>query len=138
MSLEIALITIDFGLVVLIWMVQLLIYPSFKHYTEKNLYIWHKKYTKLMSIIVLPLMASQLIISLIILIKSVSIMLIIHFTLVCLTWLSTMLIFVPLHNKIPNRKTSENTLCDLHILNWLRTALWSVAFIISILVINKS
>ena len=133
MNLEIARIIIDFGLVVLIWMVQLLIYPSFKFYKENNLYVWHKKYTKLMAIIVLPLMASQLILSLFTLIKTVSISLILHFALVCLIWISTVFIFVPLHNRISNKMTTNNTLVDLLILNWLRVITLSIIFIISLL-----
>lgn len=133
MNLEIARIIIDFGLVVLIWMVQLLIYPSFKYFTGNNLYNWHQNYTKLMSVIVIPLMASQLIIAIITLFKTGGILLIIYFALICLAWISTMLIFVPLHNKISNKTLTDNTLKDLQILNWLRVIIWSVIFIISVL-----
>ncbi|WP_290699998.1 hypothetical protein [Lacinutrix sp.] len=133
MVLEIANIVIAFGLVVLIWSVQLLIYPSFKYYTKNNLYTWHKKYTILMSVLVIPLMLSQLIIAAIALLKTGSFILYIHFTLVCLTWISTLLIFVPLHNVISNQNATKNTLKKLVKLNWLRVILWSFIFIISIL-----
>ncbi|AUC81102.1 hypothetical protein [Lacinutrix sp. Bg11-31] len=132
MTLEIARVIIDFGLVVLILMVQLLIYPSFKYFTENNLYLWHKRYTKLMAIIVLPLMVTQLILALLVLIKTGGIILIIYFVLVCLTWIATILIFVPLHNRISNRKITNNTISDLIILNWLRVAIWTIIFIISL------
>ena len=133
MTLEIARVIIDFGLLVLILMVQFLIYPSFKYYTEINLFLWHKRYTKLMTIIVLPLMAIQVLISLVTLIKTGGLYSILHFAFVCLTWLSTMLIFVPLHKRISNNKTTNNTLDDLIILNWLRVGIWSILFIISVL-----
>ncbi|WP_034059232.1 hypothetical protein [Lacinutrix jangbogonensis] len=133
MNLEIARAIIDFGLVVLIWMVQLLVYPSFKYFTTKNLYTWHKHYTALMAIIVLPLMSCQVIISVVTLIKNGSLTSIIHLVLVCLTWISTVLLFIPLHNRISNKTITDNTLRDLLILNWLRVIIWSIIFIISVL-----
>ena len=42
---------VDAGLVVLIWMVQLIIYPSFLHY-DNNLVEWHHKYTSRIALIV--------------------------------------------------------------------------------------
>ncbi len=50
----------DTGLFVLIWMVQLIIYPSFIFYEPKDLYKWHSKYTKRIAFIVIPLMLGQL------------------------------------------------------------------------------
>ncbi len=35
----------DFGLVVLIWIVQLVIYPGLCYYSETDLLKWHKLYT---------------------------------------------------------------------------------------------
>ena len=131
MSLEIASIIIDFGLVVLIWMVQLLIYPSSKYYTTQQLYVWHKQYTLAMAIIVIPLMGSQLIIALITLIQTKDISTISHFTLVSLTWLTTMAFFVPLHNKVSNQMASNKTLKRMCTLNWIRVLLWTVIFITS-------
>ncbi|MFQ3270452.1 MAG: hypothetical protein ACI9A1_000767, partial [Lentimonas sp.] len=52
---------IDFGLVVLIWMVQLVVYPSFKYYPASDLLKWHRAYTASMAVVVLPLMLAQLI-----------------------------------------------------------------------------
>lgn len=132
MNLEIVTVVIDFGLVVLIWMVQLLIYPSFRYFATKNLYLWHEHYTKFMAIIVLPLMASQLIISIINLINALNLISIVHFSLVLLTWLTTLLFFVPLHNRISNKTITNNTLSDLLVLNWLRVVLWTLILIISI------
>ena len=51
---------VDFGLLVLIWIVQLIIYPSFLYYKSKNLMVWHQKYTERIAVIVLPLMLMQL------------------------------------------------------------------------------
>ena len=59
MTLEIASLTIDFGAVVLIWMVQLIIYPSFVYYADKDLLKWHIPYTQRVTFIVAPIMFSQ-------------------------------------------------------------------------------
>ena len=56
MSLDLARLLIDFGFVVLIWAVQLVIYPSFGFYAKANLFEWHKSYTARVTYIVLPLM----------------------------------------------------------------------------------
>ena len=60
MSIAVLRLGIDFGLVVLIWMIQLIVYPSFLHYTTTNLIKWHRKYTPLIGYIVGPLMLLQL------------------------------------------------------------------------------
>ena len=51
---------VDFGLVVLIWIVQLIIYPSFLYYNSNTLSKWHKTYTGRITTIVAPLMIAQI------------------------------------------------------------------------------
>ena len=50
---------VDFGLVVLIWMTQLVVYPSFTYFSENDLINWHSRYTTAISLIVMPLMLAQ-------------------------------------------------------------------------------
>ena len=47
----------DFGLVVLIWIVQLIIYPAFYVVADNNFAAWHKKYMSLISYLVIPFYA---------------------------------------------------------------------------------
>ncbi|MBX2821145.1 MAG: hypothetical protein KTR29_15725, partial [Rhodothermaceae bacterium] len=50
---------VDFGLLVLIWIVQLIVYPGFK-YSDIHLFgDWHSQYSMLISFLVIPLMLSQ-------------------------------------------------------------------------------
>ena len=56
MNLEYIRLLVDAGFIVLIWAVQLVIYPSFKFYSNANLLKWHRLYTKRVTVIVLPLM----------------------------------------------------------------------------------
>ena len=55
---------VDSGLVVLIWLVQMIIYPSFHFISTENFTTWHKRYTRAISIIVGPLMLLQAILEL--------------------------------------------------------------------------
>ncbi|TVZ14096.1 hypothetical protein JM81_0296 [Maribacter sp. MAR_2009_72] len=122
----------DTGLVVLIWMVQLIIYPSFTYYPHKNLYQWHNKYTKRIAIIVVPFMTGQLITTTLQVYKELDLYTLISSVLVLSVWLSTFLQFVPLHNQIANKIEIDKTLIKLKLHNWLRTILWSLLFILTI------
>jgi len=132
MSLAIFRLLFDAGLVVLIWMVQLVVYPSFTFYNLNNLRRWHDNYTKQITFIVIPLMIGQL--------TAIGMQLWSNLTwytmfsglLVFLLWGSTFLKFVPLHNRITAGDFDEKTLDDLVRYNWGRTVLWSVLFLISV------
>ncbi|MAJ50932.1 MAG: hypothetical protein CMB82_04875, partial [Flammeovirgaceae bacterium] len=63
MSITLIRLLFDIGTLVLIWLVQLVIYPSFLFFERKNLKLWHDKYTKKVSFVVLPLMIGQFIIA---------------------------------------------------------------------------
>ena len=45
------------------------------------------------------------------------------------TWISTFIIFVPLHHIINSNDASPKTLDKLIAYNWVRTALWTVIFL---------
>ena len=120
---------VDAGLVILIWIVQLVIYPSFLHYTTENLYSWHQKYTSRIAIMVVPLMLFQLIYGLIILFYFPTINHFIYLALVIFLWVFTFLTFAPLHNKISNRNINNKLLTKLIYRNWIRTFLWSFLLI---------
>ncbi len=98
--LEAVRLLLDFGLMVLIWMVQLLIYPSFAFYTGENLVKWHKKYKKRIAFVVIPLMLGQLVVTTYQLITYQGIYEIGSMIIVLVLWSSTFLQFVPLHNAI--------------------------------------
>ncbi|MBT8243866.1 MAG: hypothetical protein HKP48_02965 [Winogradskyella sp.] len=123
---EIRLI-IDSGFLVLIWAVQLVIYPSFGYYSQSNLFKWHQSYTKRVTIIVLPLMFSQLILGIIHLWQTQNWYTVLSMFIIILLWLVTFLIFVPLHQSIDN-KPLENVCKKLVKYNWTRTLLWTLLF----------
>jgi len=132
MTLEIIRLITDGGLLVFIWAVQLIIYPSFKYYKSEDLFTWHQLYTKRVTIIVLPLMLMQLIISSVQAFEIINVYTISSLIIIALLWLSTFLIFVPLHHRISTNNFDSKTLEALVLKNWIRVFLWSILFTYSI------
>ncbi|MFK7812649.1 MAG: hypothetical protein AB8B59_09155 [Maribacter sp.] len=123
----------DFGLLVLIWMVQIIVYPSFQFFQKENLIKWHEKYTRVISFVVIPLMFGQLIITVLQLIKIQSVFNICSLVLIGLVWAITFSQFVPMHSKISAGNADEILLKRIVKMNWSRTLLWTVIFIWNLL-----
>lgn len=130
-------ILIDFGLLILIWMVQALIYPSFSYYSQNNLTTWHKKYTASMAVIVGPLMIGQLAIALYQVAYSMSLFNVLYLMLVFSVWILTFILFVPLHGRLSTVNFPKEIPKKLVAYNWYRTALWNLIFVVTILEIIK-
>ncbi len=135
MTVAIIRLLLDFGLVVLIWMIQRIVYPSFLHYSAENLVIWHKEYTSRFSVIVIPLMFGQLGISIYQAILLTNLYTVVSLVIVILLWVSTFLQFVPIHSGISKGLISKKKLNSLVSKNWLRTFLWSLLFVMNCIVI---
>ena len=133
MSLTLIRLLFDTGLVVLIWLVQLIIYPSFLFYERNNLKRWHYNYTKKITYIVLPLMMGQFIIAIIHLFNDFSIFSLGSFLIIVSLWVITILIFIPLHNKVSTDHFNQSIINKLIRLNWIRTLLWSGLFVLNLL-----
>lgn len=123
----------DTGCLVLIWLVQLVIYPSFKFYDQSGLQQWHSRYTKSVSFVVVPLMVGQLLLGIWSAIAIPSPLSVIKLALILSTWLTTFIIFVPLHKKLEHLAHHEETINNLVKRNWIRTVLWSLVFVLSLL-----
>lgn len=122
----------DTGLLVLIWIVQLLVYPSFLFYDKSNLFKWHAHYSLRLSFIVIPLMFGQIIATGVQIFPLPTTASIISLFLVISVWILTFLQFVPIHKKIAQNKASEVLLKQLVKRNWVRTILWTLIFCWSI------
>ena len=131
---ELTLIKLLFntGLLILIWIVQLVIYPSFLYYTEQNLTKWHAVYTQRFTIVVLPLMLGQLLLYGYSLFENILTLDVLIFSLVIFNWAITFLWAVPLHNKVQDSKNSTKYRERLVSMNWFRTIAWSLIFLISL------
>lgn len=131
MTIAILRLLLDFGLVVLIWMVQCIVYPSFIYFSTKNLVRWHKEYTSSISFIVMPLMFGQLGISIYQVMLYPNIYTVSSLTLVSLIWVATFLQFVPIHANISNGIVNQSMLQALVKKNRIRTFLWTLLFAMS-------
>ena len=122
---------IDSCLFVLIVIVQIIVYPSFIYYERDNLLKWHKIYTKKIAVVVVPLMLSQLIVSLIQVYLVATITSITYLLLVFFLWIITLLKFAPMHTEISKGNFNNEFLNKLRYLNWMRTIAWFVLLVLS-------
>jgi hypothetical protein len=124
---------VDFGLVILIWLVQLIIYPGFRYYSPDELAIWHPKYSNLITLIVGPLMLAQVVLVGWETYTRPSWLTLLSAVLVGLMWAATAFISVPLHNTIAAHNPSPTTLTRLVDTNWIRTIGWTIIFALGLL-----
>ena len=133
MDLELLHTVVDTGLCVLVWLVQLVIYPGFCYYSEPDVKKWHRSYTRRISWIVLPLMVSQLIWHAYASISYPSFPSVVLLLLVISTWVVTFFIAVPLHQRIDTSVDSYPFRERLVKVNWMRTMAWTCIWITSLL-----
>lgn len=133
MNLQIFRLLFDFGLVVLIWLVQLVIYPGMSYYSRDRLIKWHKKYTVRITFVVVPLMTGQFLIAILQFLEDFSLYTIGSVLILITLWGLTFLIFVPLHNSIAPNKKCDVIVNALVRKNKIRTALWTLLFLWSFL-----
>jgi len=131
MDISVLRLLVDFGLVVLIFLVQLCIYPAFTYFKNEDLKKWHTVYTGRITVVVLPLMLGQLVLSVYQVIQELSLFTVSYFVLVGLSWLVTFLVYVPLHQKIDAQDNRLFFSHEIVRLNWWRVALWVLIFCIS-------
>lgn len=133
MDFGIARLVLDFSLLVLILIVQLIIYPSFRYFQTKDLIKWHSSYTKRIGGIVMPLMTGQLVIGIVqVFQNSSSIYNVVYLFLVIGVWVSTFFQFVPMHSLISRNMVDTELINKLIVMNWLRTTLWLMIFLLSL------
>ena len=118
----------DSGLMVLIWMIQIIVYPSFRAFSAIDLHKWHTTYTQRISFLVIPLMFGQLILVLARIYFAFSYTVLAVLILILTVWAITFLQFVPLHTRIANNRYTSKTLEELVQFNWVRTVLWTLVF----------
>lgn len=124
-------VAFDFGMLILIWLVQLIIYPSFE-FTDNDAFLaWHEKYTGLITVVVLPLMLGQLGLTLYQLTQEQSWSTILCVGLIAFCWIVTFTLSVPAHNQLQTLGNQTETVSWLVLTNWLRTIAWTAVSILS-------
>ena len=118
-------IIVSCALVLFIWWVQLVRYPSFRSVEENEWDSYHKAHRKNITYIAMPLMLLDLSLALWMTYIMWSIPYLICLLLVLAIWLNTFLIAVPLHT-ILGQKRDPKIINSLIRVNWWRTAMWSL------------
>ncbi len=128
--LDLIRLLVDFGLVVLIWLVQLVIYPGFRHCSAEGLARWHTPYTARVAWIVAPLMFVQLGLVALELSQDMRVTQWVVASLLAVAWGATFFHSVPCHAKIGSGRGAFEAVESLIRGNWLRTISWSAVFLI--------
>ena len=119
-------LSISWGLLILIWLVQLIIYPGFSRISPEEFKAYHRWYVIRISSVVLPLMLAELILSIWwVLSNDYSAISVSAGVLVMIVWLSTFVLQVPIHNRLKAGK-EDREIRHLVATNWIRTAAWSL------------
>lgn len=137
MALGLLKIIVDTALCTLIWLVQIVIYPGFLYYNESDLKRWHRTYTGRITIIVMPLMLTQLSLYLFISYSQPSFNSFAGLGLILVVWAVTFFISVPLHAKIDNLSDTILARKKLIRTNWIRAIVWTLVFVLSIINYGK-
>ena len=126
-------IAVSWGLLLLIWLVQIIIYPGFDQIPSTGFKNYHRWYVKRISAIVLPLMICEVIISVgWLILENYSLYSVIAILLVLIIWLSTFMLQVPMHQ---NLQSGKDQVCIQRLVNtnWIRTMAWTIrAFVVTI------
>ena len=125
---------VNAGLVVLIWLVQLIIYPSFAHINETAFVDWHKKYVARITSCVAPLMIAQVLLVLRLLATTPIFKYYLMLSCILIIWYASFSLSVPCHRKLQKSGKNVAVINRLILTNWVRTILWTVVFLTGILV----
>lgn len=128
MDILITRLLFDVGLMVLIWLVQLVIYPGFKYYSPSQLKKWHTFYTGRIAIVVAPLMTGQFAVAGFQLWEQQNTYTIGSIIIIIIIWNLTFFLFVPFHTAIEEDASNRAIIKNLVKKNWIRTFLWSGLF----------
>jgi len=123
-------IIVSMGLFILIWLVQLIIYPSFAFAAVETFTQWHKRYTGLITIFVAPLMLLQT--------TAFAWQAFflgrwhdwVGFALVVTCWIATFCLSVPCHDALQRQGYDLKIIKRLVRTNWIRTAAWTAVFVL--------
>ncbi len=121
-------LAIGASLVAVIWMIQILHYPSFLHYDKAHFSHAMNFHQKRITYIVVPLMLSEFFISVLLCATKANIINFLGLGCVLLIWASTFFIHVPLHSKL--KSYDENLIKSLVRGNAIRTLLWTSKFLL--------
>ena len=127
-ELSIARNIFDFGIVMMVWLAQVIMYPSLAHIDEYSFVTWHKKYASRIAFFVIPLLCGQAIIVAILIYCGSGILEFLSAAIIALCWASTFGLSVPCHAKLQRSGKDLSVIRRLVRTNLIRTILWTIVF----------
>ena len=121
---------LSFGLVVLIWLVQVVIYPAFAEIAPDRFTRWHAGYTRAVTLIVAPLMVGQAVLLVWLALVRPSPRVLLAAGMVAVAWISTFAMAVPAHETLQATGLDRAVVARLVAANWVRTVAWTLAFLL--------
>ena len=114
-------------MVAIIWMVQILHYPSFLFVDKKQYTEFQQFHMKKISYIIVPIMLLELFsgFGILFYIEKAQLSLYASLILLVLIWVITGLFFTKYHTEL-SKKYNRNTILRLIRFNWIRTILWTI------------
>ena len=113
------------GMVGVIWLVQLLVYPAMREVPAERWLPWHLQHCQRISYVVGPLMLVEVFTALGLWLQGLSGPIFdVSLALLAVNWLSTLVIQIPLHG-ICEQVHSPTAIRRLITTNWIRTLAWS-------------
>jgi hypothetical protein len=120
----------SFGLVVLIWMVQVIVYPAFAEIAPDHFLRWHAGYTRAVTWIVAPLMLAQAALLAWLAVVRPSPRVLLAAGLVAVAWVATFALAVPAHDTLQASGLDRMVIARLVTGNWVRTVAWTLVFLL--------
>jgi hypothetical protein len=121
---------INFGIFVILWLVQIIIYPSFLRMEGEHLLEWHQTYVYRFTWIIAPMILLQLMASVAAVLVTGTVLNWLLLGLVLLCCLLSFGVSVPLHRKIDQGDPTQVLRRQLILTNWPRTILWTAIFVL--------
>jgi hypothetical protein len=121
----------------LIWFVQVVHYPLFAGVGEPGWSQYSLQHQKRTTLVVGPAMLAELACAAALLVLAPRALTIAGAALLALAWVSTFLVQVPLHAKLATGH-DPTIMRKLVATNWIRTALWSVRGVVSLVLLSLS
>ena len=116
-------------MVAIIWIVQILHYPTFLFINKKQYTDFQQFHMNKISYIIVPIMVVELFsgLGILFIIQKQQISFYVSFALLILIWMITGLLFTKYHSDL-SKKYNEETILQLIRFNWIRTLFWTIRF----------
>lgn len=122
----------------LIWLIQVIHYPSFRYINQEHFSTFHRLHTNRITFIVGPLMTLEFATGAYLFFQeNMSLWSSINLAGILVIWLSTAFLSVPAHNKLA-LSYGDATLQRLISTNWIRTIMWTLRAILLVYLLAKT